>query len=237
MKTRSWLLIFLGGPTLLTFLLLIPLVWSPSLFNIITLPLFGIDVDPTKAPPGNIKAFDPVATFSDVQAFAGAGTELGRLRANHVRPDGTIDLRSNYDVKTHVAYTFIKTIDASSNTPVGAGVGLSGKQWQEIYVDVSAPGRIVNATILDETGRKSYVYRDRGMSRQEADPLGSRGFPAVDGPRCSFADLWKKAIAAGAPSNAVAAIRYDAYGYWFTIDGTAIDLTFDLNCELESSSS
>ena len=57
----------------------------------------------------------------------------------------------------------------------------------------------------------------------------------VDPPKCSFADLWKKAIATGVPTNAVAIISYSRRGYEFHIEGRRKRLHFRHDCSLSRS--
>ena len=44
--------------------------------------------------PGNIRKFDPIASYKKVHAFAGTDTELISIIAYFVKPDGTLDIKA-----------------------------------------------------------------------------------------------------------------------------------------------
>jgi hypothetical protein len=54
----------------------------------------------------------------------------------------------------------------------------------------------------------------------------------IELPRCSFAQLWKDALAKGAPSDVVAIIRYTHKGYEFQANGREFKVYFDMDCKL-----
>jgi hypothetical protein len=195
----------------------------------------GVNTDPTVAPPGDIRAFDPIKTFPEVKAYAGTDVQLTEMSATYVRSDGTLDLMTDLSPKPNVNYEFIHQVAAGKDAPpIGAGVGLDGMQWQTIDVDVGNPGTRTNVTRYSQDANIQYSYKNKGMLKSEGALQGSNYSTLLMDPTCSFGGLWAQAVSKGAPSNAVATIDYDDEGYTFRISDTDFELTFDNACEMTS---
>ena len=68
------------------------------------------------------------------------------------------------------------------------------------------------------------------MARDASRPQAGPEVAFAPRPACPLRDLWKYAADHGAPTSAVAVIRYEPAGYSFRIEGTPIDLTFGPDC-------
>ena len=86
-----------------------------------------------------------------------------------------------------------------------------------------------------EMGIGSGVVYDSQGGREYDECLLKMKF-LTDGPRCTVAQIWSKAIAQGAPENAVAIVQFDARGGYWTFKITDkirrvnFDRTFPDNC-------
>ena len=199
----------------------------------IAIAVFGVamefwgnyDVHHTWFITGNTHKYDPIAYFSGIQKFAGSGMRLVRMTATHVRSDGTLDLFADYNPT--VEYQFVRPAPAAPLPPVGAG--------RQAAIEPSYEHTTVLAyrPWADEWDYYRNLYRNYGMRKTVfeetyADPGVEQKI--VDAPECPFAAFWKQAIAAGAPSDAVATIVYDKDGYTFDIPETNVHLSFDAKC-------
>jgi len=177
---------------------------------------------------GDNHRFDPVAGYAGIHKFAGKDMQLVKMTAKFVRPDGTMDLYAKYQPTT--VYNFAKSVEVNL-PPVGAGrTQAQQEQYSHTTVTVYDP-----STYNLDVYRRS--YRNYGMQKTtidnvSMDPGLSDKF--VEAPRCSFADLWKQAIAHGAPKDAVATITYDQTGYAFQIPDVSFSAKFDGACTWSS---
>jgi hypothetical protein len=177
-------------------------------------------------PPGDPGAFDPVASFGAVSAFAGSSAKLMGFTARFVRSAGTLDLSASYDPS--VRYHFLVPAGAGEARPVGAGGGVSD---EALIVLVKEPGY--------------YHYKRSGGGYNIDTRLSHQGMLAIPGdrarkkdlervipaPRCALADLWKGLAAAGAQGDEVAVVDYDADGYALSIPDTGFKAHFDVSCQ------
>lgn len=199
--------------------------------NYVMKNVFDIDMDPTVEPPGDIRAFDPIATYAAVKAYAGEGAQLTGVSATYVRTDGTLDLMAELTPTPFVTYEFVREIAAGPDAPpVGAGGNESGTQWQTVSVRVGSPGQRSYVKKTSGASSQQYFYDNRGMKKDEGSPQGSNYKTVLPDPTCSFADLWSKAKEHGAPKEAVAVIDYDKGGYDFTIRDTEFRMEFGTDC-------
>jgi hypothetical protein len=196
--------------------------------------IVGIHPTETAAPPGELTAFDPVSSFSAVQAFAGENTIFTGMTATHVRSDGTLDLEQEMVPRPTVTYAFVERIvlDSENTPPVGAGVGEGGIQWQDVDVVVGSPNTWVQVRSTGGNINTQYRYKNLGMQRRIGSTSGSNDDTILPEPACSFEKLWSVAMEQGAPSDAVAAVTYDEDGYDFWIRDTRYRYSFDLTCNL-----
>lgn len=164
--------------------------------------------------------FDPVAAYPEVSGFAGRAYDLHSIDAMAVRSDGTVDLTADYGPM--VTYRFVGK--ARNTGPVGApnatmqpfaAVVATDFGWQEGGQDT-----------------RGYQLATFALGLHRYDGEFPRAQSASAPPKCSFADLWKVAIAEGAPAGAVAMIEYEDSSYWFEIEGTEFEIGFDANCKL-----
>jgi hypothetical protein len=181
----------------------------------------------TADPPGDVRSFDPIATYPAMVAFAGPEPCLVRLSARHVRVDGTLDLGADYSPGIHLVFvTRATAADVAAQGALAPGSGFSLGDRIETLVDVITP-RIIGSR--SSSGRAD-TWRHLGMGRQPA-LLGQRQVRCAEPPTCRLADLWQTAIARGAPKDVVAIIEYDADGYHFEANGRDFDIDFSRDCQ------
>ncbi len=175
--------------------------------------------------PGDPTRFDPVAAYEDMARRAGSGAELVQLSAHGVRSDGTVDLEQD-TFRATVDYYFERTAAKPDDAPpVGAG---GAEHWhQRIQIELRRAGHAGEET--DEHGTRQVTTKGlrQIVSGPESGPVRDAVLPP---PRCSFADLWEHASARGAPSGAVATIRYIGDGYELSIAGTDVSVRFSVDC-------
>lgn len=181
--------------------------------------------------PGNLRAFDPITSFGDVQAFAGDGLRFRSLEAEYVSPDGTLDFGASYTPPPHATYIFLQPTTVENAAPVGAGGSATGKWMNAIEVTLGKKGRYAEVS-YDSKMHVDSDFRSRGMDKDIGYPQPDGGEATVPPPVCSFANLWKVAIEKGAPTNAVAKINYDKDGYEFQISTASVYLEFNTSCQL-----
>lgn len=186
-------------------------------------------VEGSRPIPGDPSRFDPVASYADVAALAGPNAELTSLIVQYVRPDGTLDLNASYSPRA--LYAFYREVPAPSDKPIGAGGTASGMVYEPVRVEVSRPFDLMQVRRASGIAVNTYPYLDLGMDPEYGSAVPNAPGVAVPPPACSLADLWKMALAQDAPSDAVATITYDQYGYQFQIDGVNLRMAFDANCK------
>ncbi len=177
--------------------------------------------------PADGSTFDPIANLSAVHDFAGRDYDLVSIEAEFVRVDGTMDLYADYG--PNVVYRFSREI-AVETGPLGTSANTSGVQYETVQVEVAGPGF---RTAPAEEGGVS-IMPFLGMDRDMwllTDSLPGEFMPE---PACDFARLWGSALEMNTPREAVAIIDYERGEYRFRIEGTAINLRFDLECRLLS---
>jgi hypothetical protein len=188
----------------------------------------------TVDPPGDPRAFDPVARYAEVAAFAGPGVALLRMQAEQVRSDGSLDLGADYQPAPRAQYEFVREVPPPANAPpLGAGAPADGRWHQRIEVDLSRPGRLRYVRKVGKGGILETQYVLRGMERREGGATGSAVEPGIAPPTCPLQGLWKLALAQGVPANAVARIEYDRDGYDFGVRDTRWSLHFAADCSLQ----
>ena len=187
-------------------------------------------VEGSRPIPGDAGRFDPVASLPAIVAVAGDDAVLTGLYAQFVKRDGTLDLWADYGPQ--VQYSFYRPIAAPNNRPIGAGGSASGTSYEPVTVTVSRPFDLRSVRQSSGGVRVQYQYFDLGIDPETGSPSPTPPAGEVKLPACSLADLWDAAIAQDAPANAVASIRYDSGGYFFTISGTGFSLRFDAACKL-----
>jgi hypothetical protein len=161
--------------------------------------------------------FDPILARDVATEFAGPDVSFASMSASNVRSDGTQDF-SNEEYPPLTTYTFVGK--AKSAAPVG----VIAHNTPGVTISVRRKG--VHTT-RPRAGQTNFHYHF-GLSSQESSAMGLEtwGFPT-----CSFKELWEKAIAKGAPKDAVASITY-AGAYSFGILGTGYNFQFDQFCQL-----
>lgn len=212
-----WFLIFFGGLLAGVFGIVIAVISE------------GEQTIRTRALQGDPSAFDPIAQFSEMQAFAGADAQLVAFDAQYVRMDGTLDLTADYNA--NVDAEFLRQVARPDNAPP-PGVDGSGTGPWSVRISILAfePGQGRSVTQLGGASNR-YIYTNEGMSRDEDEP-SIHDDAILKPPRCPFRDLWKVALEQGAPADAVATIRYNENGYDFDISGMGINLNFTPDCQL-----
>lgn len=161
----------------------------------------------TAAPPGVPGKFDPVGSFAAMATFAGPQARVMSLRADHVKPDGTMDLTVD---GTKVEAEFVAAAiegDPQIQPEAGFAVGHAIR----VKLSVQAPHTrhvVENGSEWDE--------KHRGMERAP-NGRASGDETTLEPPACTYATLWQKAIEQGAAREGAATIVYDADGYTFTV--------------------
>ncbi len=134
------------------------------------------------------RGVDPTALIAAARARAPKGSKLTYLRAHFVGANGLVDLTAR-SYKASIVYAF-------SLPPIPA------KQKPGAPVGVVTPAQYFPDTIVRFEGADVTVTTD-------TIPLSMHA-KADSEPRCSLAQVWAGARAAGAPANAVAEVSFPA---------------------------
>jgi hypothetical protein len=196
--------------------------------------LFNIFGEDTREVPGDATAFDPIASYAEIEAYAkgeAASIRFIEMDATFVKSDGTLDLTAESYFPI-VTYRFAISAERPEDAPpIGAG-GSTGDYEQLVTIRAFQPGQMRSVTSMSGGVRTQYTYRHLGLERDIDDPSPAGQQETSPVPTCSFADLWESAIQHDAPRDAVAIIRYDDGEYSFNISGMSINLEFDQSCEV-----
>lgn len=210
-------------------------VFFPNTLSGAVAKLTGVPLPETRVITGAANAWDPVAAFASVAAFAAPDAQLISFDATNVRPDGTLDLTASYSPAPRVDFKFFHEIPRPANAPpVGAGSTGRGPWYEPVSIGVYQPGQRRNFYYRGGGVSADLDYINEGMERETDDPTTTLPGEGVEAPKCALADLWKIAQTQAAPSDAVASISYDADGYSFSISALKIYLDFDLECQLKN---
>lgn len=156
-----------------------------------------------------------VANVREVAAATAPELGLLRIKSSYVRSDGTLD--PTYG-ELEIEFVVLEGADGvidDPNRPTGAPLP-----------DVKPVER--------RRERCPTIRLVRG--RWSVTELTCYEKKVLSGPRCTVAEIWKRAIANGAPPNAVAVIQMDARYTWTfkvtdKVRGVDIDRAYDDNCE------
>jgi hypothetical protein len=143
--------------------------------------------EPAIAPaiPGAPHAVDAMALLAEARRLAGSNKELVSIQAMYVKSDGTLDLEGP-GYAGSVVYTFVDR--SPPDPPPDPSLPLGAPR-------PSKPPPTQTRVILNRSGfQVDHAFFGPGQSIPE--------------PHCSIRDVWGAAIAAGAPSEAVAIITY-----------------------------
>jgi hypothetical protein len=195
--------------------------------------LFAVACDPlaegTVALPGEEKTFDVIASYDKIAAHAGQEAKLIKFEASYVQTNGLMDLTQEYRPRATFEFAVkASKQDADAQGPRAPGSGFVIGDLISSRVEVRAP---YYASV--SSGGKKWTERHLGMDRDTGGPA-SKSDTYAEPPKCSFAQLWKEAIAKGAPSDVVAIIRYDSKGYTFKANGRDFEIFFDKDCSASS---
>lgn len=180
----------------------------------------GASAQQTRDVPGDPTRFDAIASLEEVLAWAGPDARLERIYASGVRRDGTLDLTADFAPAPSATYEFHREAEAPSPAPpVGAGGSTDGRWFRSLRIEALKPGKRRQTTRIGGGSAERFWYVSRGLDLHEGDITGVPSQAAIPTPACSLASLWARAIAQGAPPDAVARIRYDARGYALAIPG------------------
>jgi hypothetical protein len=185
----------------------------------------------TKEIEGEGNAYDPIAAFDTVSAYAGNEARLLSIEAYYVRSDGTMDLYADYYPRVNYEFYIVVDDEAGHDIPLGAPNSTADAEvlYQGVTISVWEPYQMRSVSTST-----SYSYMHLGMERDVDEPSRTKPAEPIPAPACSFADLWAKAIEEqDAPENAVAIISYNADGYEFYINDTDVRMHFDLDCTVD----
>jgi hypothetical protein len=191
--------------------------------------------------PGAVERFDPIAALPAIASFAGANAKLLKLRADAVRPDGTIDLSADYHPQ--VSYELLSSAtesDVKYQPPRPPGEGLTVGDPVRVRIGVRAPFWYSKRGCSGCSGPNSGGLHHRGMERELPSRLSGENPVAPPPPRCGAAQLWAAAIAAGASKDVVARLEYpyvwdsrsQAPRYHLELTGSRGEYDFDGDCHL-----
>ena len=182
--------------------------------------------------PGDPDNFDPIAEYSSVLNYAGEDAQFVGLEAYFVQRDGTLDLNASYEPAPNVVYHFYRRTRETDDAPTGVSASSDSIWHRQVHITISQPFQWVFAT-QGAAGDGVGFDVNLGMDRDRTIEIFEVPQSVIPAPSCSFRDFWTLAIeSANADSESVATIIYDASGYHFIIQGTAINLLFNTDCEL-----
>lgn len=182
--------------------------------------------------PGDPDNFDPIAEYASVLNYAGENAQFVGLEAYFVKRDGTLDLNASYEPSPTVTYHFYRRTRETDDAPAGVSASSDAIWHRQVHIMISQPFQWVFAT-QGAAGDGIGFDVNLGMDRDRTIEIFEVPLSVIPAPNCSFRDFWTLAIeSANADSEAVATIIYDASGYHFIIQGTAINLLFNSDCEL-----
>jgi hypothetical protein len=217
--------------------LVIALAAGLPIFFFVIGPMFGlfnVFGEDTREVPGDPAAFDPIASYAEIEAYAkgeAASIEFIEMDATYVKSDGTLDLTAE-SYFPQVTYRFaIPSERPEDAPPIGAG-GSTGDYEQLVTIKAFQPGQFRSVTSFSGGTRTTYSYKHLGLERDVDDPTPVAQRETLPVPSCSFAELWETAIQRDAPRDAVAIIKYDDGEYRFSISAVSIYLEFDQSCEV-----
>jgi hypothetical protein len=201
--------------------------------NDIMTALTGIEAPKTQPLTTDPNNFDPFVGLEQAREFAGPDALLISISADYVRSDGTMDLNASYKPAPNTEYEFVRKVPRPEDAPPVGVAGSTNGQWYEpITIEVYRPGSRRHVTVMSGGSSASYDYTNEGMIREKDNPTTSISGEIIDDPQCTMKELWSIALENGAPSDAVAIIEYDSYGYDFNISGV-VYLEFTANCKLK----
>ena len=170
-------------------------------------------------PFGDTTRFFPVDSLGAIRAHAGGQAKLCSIKAKWVRSDGSMDLSMEFDSpmnRNYVKYEFLSdsatTLDP--NRPIGSG--RKQTTHDKTTIKVEHP-RWVFGQKRSRGSSYEGPAKQEGVTISRFAATDNDASNVIDDPTCNFAELWKQAIAAGAPSDALAMILYDKEGYLFRI--------------------
>ena len=217
-----------GCGCVLTFFLVLGTFLYMILFTNTCAKMLGEETYPLTSNPKN---FDPFAGIEEVRAKVSPKAKLVSVQASFVRSDGTMDLTATYRPAPRVTYEFDVVLDKApaEAPPVGAGRGTNDVWVQHVRVDCYEPGQRRHVKRISGSSSAEYDYINEGMDVDRGTPGMTKPPTDIGSPKLTTANIWKLALAAGAPKDAVAQIEFDQNGYELSISGTSINLQFDKN--------
>lgn len=183
----------------------------------------------TETIEGEGNAYDPIAAYDTVSAFAGNNAQLLSIEAYYVRSDGTMDLYAEYFPRVDYEFYTLADSETGNDIPLGAPNSTADAEvlYQRVDISVWQPYQMRSVSTSS-----SYTYMHLGMGRDVDEPVRDKPAEPIPAPACHFSDLWATAIAEeNAPENAVAVIQYNQEGYSFYINDTDVRMSFDFDCE------
>jgi hypothetical protein len=181
--------------------------------------------------PGDVKAFDVIASFPKIAAYAGEGAQLIKMEARYVPTNGLMDLTKEYKPLVDLEFAAKATQkDVDVQGPQAPGSGFVVGDLIDVSIELRAP-YTAHVNIVNQG---QYFEKHLGMDRETGNKASANN-QYVTAPKCSFAQLWRDAIAKGSPSNVESIITYNAYGYEFKANGTNFSANFDIDCKLTKS--
>jgi hypothetical protein len=175
------------------------------------------NMENTTAPPGDPNAFVPFSQVAAAGAYAGRDAKLLSIEIRRISASGKIRLTGA--LPSAASYDFVATDEDGERVSVKVNVVGAHDTNRSTGTDGETP--------LRHLGMERAPSPLFSINRQLVESQ------AIAAPKCSETDLWKKAIAAGAPADAEASIHYDATGYRFSVARpTGPMLQFGSDCSL-----
>ncbi len=216
-------------------------MWRLGLVGLSAVALCGCvtDMANTTKPPGDLAAYTPFALVPKVAAYAGKAPKLVKMTALRVPANGKIPFSS--DGRARVDHTFVTnaggdyfhvTVEVKKPRIVLSSRGASNRKSKERHLGM---GRNPAPMAKGATARIFEVVTEKlsGVNVKAPAPKDVYAKAPNLAPKCSAAELWKQAIAAGASAKALADISYGVDGYELAPGGGSSH-HFDHDCKPKS---
>jgi hypothetical protein len=155
-------------------------------------PQVGFDTDKLKVPAAGTPVEALLQDVHTVMRATAPELVLTKIVGSYLRKDGALDpTYGRLELELHVLDSVDGVID-DPNRPTGAPV-------PDVEPAEKPRDRCPKLTF----GGGGWISEDRSCTKMKQ---------LAGGPRCSVAQIWTKAIAQGAPDNAVAILQFDARG-------------------------
>ncbi len=203
--------------------------WFVLSFTVTMVLGCATDMENTAPPPGALGAFAPFAHVGAVAAYAGRNAKLMNMTASRVPSSGLMPLST--DPQAHVDHTFYAEDEDGHKLQVTVNI-MNPREYQVSTNDPHGHSRERSLGM-----KRVPAARDGFLTRKFREVVfGMSSLPApttIDLPKCTAAELWKKAMADGVPQGGLANISYTEAGYELIVPQSGDRARrFDKDCKL-----